>query len=159
MYIGGFLIPLVQVPVKELQEVTADEACICVEAISTEAIGMGGEVSQGVDEDGLLNVYLPYKSEVAIHYFGYGGQSELSRLANQLRLPSVLEQNQKAIFGIGTLGKIEKTDNVEIEGESIPHAVFHLTVHYTERLYDDVGAIETIKAAHESGETTIHLTR
>lgn len=159
MQIMGFLIPLTYVPVKGIEEVAAGESAIGLEVISTEAIGMGPEVYEDPEYDSGLVAFLPYRSEITLHYYGLDGVQILSDLANQLRRPSVLEQNQRALFGIEKLGKVATAENIVTEDGPMPHAVFHFTIHYTERLFDDTGVIETINAAHDGGETTIHLTR
>ena len=159
MHLLGFLKPLLNVPIKDQNDVTTSEEFASLDVVSTTLLGMGNDVSQGVDEQGNQLIYLPYKTECSLHYFGCDAVSMLAELASQLRRTSVLEQLQHIYIGIGQLGKIEAKEDKVLEGESLSHAVFNFSIHYTEKLNDNVGVIETVNAAHNGGKTTIHLTR
>lgn len=159
MHLIGVLQPLLNVPIKEQNSVTTLKEFARLDVVSTTLLGMSSEVSQGVDEQGNQIIYLPYKTELALHYFGCDAVSMLSALASQLRHTSVLEHIQRANFGIGQLGKIETKEDKVLEGEPLSHAVFNFSIHYTEKLNDNIGVIETVNAAHDGGKTTIHLTR
>lgn len=159
MHLIGVLQPLLNVPIKDQTDATTPEEFASLDVVSTTLLGMSPEVSQGVDDQGNQIIYLPYKTELTLHYFGCDAVSMLSELASQLRRTSVLERIQHANFGIGQLGKIETKEDKVLEGESLSHAVFNFSIHYTEKLNDNVGVIETVNAAHDGGKTTIHLTR
>lgn len=151
--------PLMSVTLKKKDNVMEEEDFADLEIIAASAIGMGNEVAQGSDNQGNLISYTHYQAEIAIRYFGPDGVLQLSALLNQLRRISVSEQFQRANIGIGRLENVETVTDIEVEGELVPNAEAKFFIHYTVAINDAVGVIEHIKAAHDSGETTIHLTR
>ncbi|MGL4861227.1 MAG: hypothetical protein ACRC5A_16135 [Enterobacteriaceae bacterium] len=127
--------------------------------ISCAALGLGNEVSQGVDNEGDIAIRVHHRAEIAIYYHGADVVAQLSKIMDGLQRITMSEQLQMAQIGVEGSAKL-KTGIKEDAGwkpDSDSYLSFH--IHYSITFNDPVGSIENVHAATEGGVKKIKLTR